>query len=827
MNITVLLTIIISVLAVAIFIGVAFLIRETREENEEKKLWKEAYKKADKFIEKLTLQEKINLLYGTENMKEITPLVPDAEKEAQKQYLCVGKIDPLTDRDFKGMCLQDGPAGVRFANGYAVSYQAASNTAATFNKTLFYEIGKSQGEECKKRGINTFLAPCMNMMRSPQGGRGWEGYGEDPYLSGVAGAHVTRGIQDAGVIACIKHFVGNDQETYRKASSSNMDLRTLMDVYVEPFYRAINDGHAGSVMAAYNALNNTYCYENKWLLTHVLREICGFQGFVVSDWWEVVSNTTATIEAGLDMNMPGGYDEGPYDGDNETLKKNYGRENSYWATFGKYIHDGKLEEKTITQAATRIIAAMYQMNQMDDYPDVDMYVNTITDDRKKLQREAATQSQVLLQNKDNTLPLKTDSEYTTKILVLGSDAKPRNCDGEGDFQCKTKTNEVYDGHMPLGYGSGTTDFKNNLVDPLTALNKLAEDTTLNLKISAFTDLITTYTYKNSDGDNVRAAAIEDKGAVANLTADTNYTLIFVSADSGEEYTVLEGTIGDRPNLTLFHECNELIEAVVAKKEDSDYTTKIIVIINAPSAVDVPWKDKVDAIIFSGFPGAESGNAIVDILFGYANPSGHLPFTWAEMDEYGASVPELENLKTLSTGKTFKDTYRYNGVDSVGRQDTLAGHSIHQVNYEDGLYIGQRWFNKHNKKPIYPFGFGLSYTTFSYSGLKLEMKKEGLFAKFYVRNRGWVKGSAVPMMFLTFPDYIGEYPEYILKGFEKVEVDPSETKEVTILADAHALSYFSVEKDNYVRVSKGKIKVYIAENGDPDQYKLKGEIKALW
>ena len=823
MNIAVILTIIISVVAVAIFVGVAFLVRETREENEEKKLWKDSYDKAEKFIKKLTLQEKINLLYGTENMKQITPIVKD---DSERQWLCVGKIDPMPDHDFKGMCLQDGPAGVRCAKGSAISYQGSSNTAATFNKTLFYLIGKSQGEECKIHGINTLLAPSMNLMRSPQGGRGWEGFGEDPYLSGVAGAQVTKGIQDAGVIACIKHFVANDQETYRKASSSNMDVRTLMDIYVEPFYRAIKDGHAGSVMASYNAINNTYVYESKWLLTHVLREICGFQGFVVSDWWEVVSNTTATIEAGLDMNMPGGYDEGPYGDDNPHLYDHYGRENSYWATFNQYVQDGKLEEKTITQAATRIIAAMYQMNQMDDYPSVDIWKNSITPERTQLQREAATQSQVLLQNNDKTLPIKLSS--ATKILVLGSDAKDRSaCNGEGDFQCLTNTSKVYNGHMPLGYGSGTTDFGSNLVDPLSVLEGLANTS---LTIISSTDLELT---TNDAGVNIYG--VEDiTKATDKMAIDIDYILIFVSADSGEEYIELEGTIGDRPNLTLFHQCNEFIEAIYNKKVNLITTAttavkdmKIIVIINAPSAVDIPWKDKVDAIIFSGFPGAQSGNAIVDILFGYENPSGHLPFTWAEMDEYGANIPELENKKVVADGKTFKDIYRYNGVDSAGRQDPLAGHSIHQVNYEDGLYIGQRWFNKYKKKPTYPFGFGLSYTTFGYSGLSLEMKKEGLFAKFYVRNRGSVKGSAVPMLFVTFPDYIGEYPEYILKGFEKVELEPSETKEVTILADAHALSYFSVEKDNYVRVSKGKIKVYIAENGDPDQYKLKGEIKALW
>ena len=839
MNLAVLLTIIISVIAVAIFIGVAFLVRETRSEDDEEKLWKDSYEKADKFIEKLTLKEKISLLYGTENMKEITPITPEppyATKDDQKRYLCVGKLDSFTSESnqyFAGMCLQDGPAGVRFSLKSSISWQASLNTAATFNKTLFREIGKAQGAENYAKGVNVMLGPCVGMMRCPQGGRGWEGYGEDPYLAGVAAAEVIKGIQSQNVIASLKHFIANDQETYRKSSSSNVDMAALMDVYVEPYYRAVHDGHVGSVMASYNAVNNTYVYESKQILTHILRDILGFQGFVVSDWWLVVSNATAIIESGLDMNMPGGYDEGPYSGD---LYAHYGRENSYWAAFEGYVHNGILDEEVITRAATRIIATMYQLNQKPDekdgYPSVDLYKYTITEEKKALQRLAATESQVLLKN-NGVLPIdvKTLKTKRRKVAIIGSDAKNRDaCAGEGDFNCITDNGEVYDGHMPLGYGSGTTTF-NYLVDPKSAIEarlneeKIGHEASVNLK--------TTSSRTKDDGSIYRISAIEDRDAATNLlgssTDDFGLAIIFLSADSGEEYISLEGTIGDRKNLDVFHEGNELVNAIVEKRKDlvksnvnKDF--QIVVVINAPGAVNVPWRDDVDAILYSGFPGAESGNAVVSVLFGDENPSGHLPFTWAEMEQYGASIPELENLNAInSNGDTFKSVYRYNGVDSVGRRDDKAGHGRLQVEYEDGLYIGQRWFNKMNKKPIYPFGYGLSYTTFEYSDLDLEMKKEGLEATFKIKNTGTVKGKAVPMMFLTFP--LDNYPKYILKGFEKVEIEAGETATVKVVADAHALSYFNVELDNYIRVCKDEIKVYIAENGDPDQHKLDGEVKA--
>ena len=838
MNLAVLLTIIISIIAVAIFIGVGFLVRETRSEDDEEKLWKDSYEKADKFIEKLTLKEKISLLYGTENMKEITPITPEppfATKDDQKRYLCVGKLDSFTSESnqyFSGMCLQDGPAGVRFSLKTSISWQASLNTAATFNKNLFREIGKAQGAENYAKGIHVMLGPCVGMMRCPGGGRGWEGYGEDPYLSGIAAAEVIKGIQSQNVIASLKHFVTNDQETYRKASSSNVGMAALMDVYVEPFYRAVRDAHVGSVMSSYNAINNTYVYESKLLLTHILREILGFQGFVVSDWWEVVSNTTATIEAGLDMNMPGGYDEGPYGGD---LYKHYGRENSYWAPFEAYVRNGILDEEVITRAATRIIATMYQLNQKPDekdgYPSIDLYKYTITEERKALQRQAATESQVLLKNND-TLPIDVTALKTKnkKVAIIGSDAKNRDaCAGEGDFNCITSNGEVYDGHIPLGYGSGTTTF-NYLVDPKSAIEARLNEEKIGHEASV--DLSITNTRTNDDGTTYKLSGIENINAATALfdNDDFGYAIIFLSAVSGEEYISLEGTIGDRNNLDVFHQGNELVDAIVEKRkklmaQNKDYF-KIIVVINAPGAVNVPWRDNVDAIIYSGFPGSESGNAVVAVLFGDENPSGHLPFTWAEMEQYGASITELENLNSInSNGDTWKSVYRYNGVDSDGRRDYKAGHSRLQIEYEDGLYIGQRWFNKMNKKPIYPFGYGLSYTTFEYSGLDLEMKKEGLEATFKIKNTGSVKGKAVPMMFLTFPESIGEYPKYILKGFEKVEIAAGETATVKVVADAHALSYFNVELDNYIRVCKDEIKVYIAENGDPDQHKLDGEVKA--
>ena len=294
-----------------------------------------------------------------------------------------------------------------------------------------------------------------------------------------------------------------------------------------------------------------------------------------------------------------------------------------------------------------------------------------------------------------------------------------------------------------------------------------------------------------------------------ITKQADVAIVFVKANSGEGVLDLENSKGDREDLNVWHGGNELIEKVAQANENT------IVVINAPSVVNVPWLDKVKGVLFSGFAGAEAGHAIADILFGNENPSSHLPYVWGKEDDYFTKI-KLKNTEIIENGNTYEEEYRYNGIDSAGLQDNRTGYDKEQYNYTEGLYVGQRWFNKKNITPIFPFGFGLSYTTFDYSDLKVNLKKEGLICEFKVKNTGSLPGKAVPMVFLSFPDNIGDYPKYIFKGYEKVELKAGEEKEVKIFVDDHALSYFNVNKNNYVRINEGKIKVYIAENGNPNE-----------
>ena len=246
----------------------------------------ESYIKAEKFISNLTFPNIINLLNFKININE-----------NKNVNLCEGQIASFNNNevDFKGMCIQDGTTGVRLSKGTGILWQSQINTAATFNETLMYEIGKAQGEESKIKGINTLLSPSVNIMKRPQNDILWESFGEDPFYSGVCASKIIKGIQDSGVIATIKHFLGNDQIKYEISNLSNNDINALMDVYVEPFYRAIHDADVRAVMAGNNTLNQTYCYENEYLLTNILRKNLSFKGFILSDLWDIYNNHVKII----------------------------------------------------------------------------------------------------------------------------------------------------------------------------------------------------------------------------------------------------------------------------------------------------------------------------------------------------------------------------------------------------------------------------------------------------------------------------------------------------------------------------------------------------
>ena len=367
-------------LVVAAVIGViVYVLTRKKDDDSSKELkfltWDQAIQKAKEKIKDLNQEEKLSLLYGTQNMQK------DPAEGG-----CAGVIDPIQDK-FDGICLHDGPSGVRFSKN-TQSWQAGLNTAATFNKTLMYEVGKAQGKEFREKGVNVILGPAMNIQRSPQGGRIWESFGDDPYLAGVAASQIIKGIQSNGVIACAKHFIGNDQETNRGGSSSNIKEQALWEIYMEPFYRSVKDAEVGSIMAGYNLVNNKPCVNNEKLVKDYLKTQLNFSGYVMSDWWAITSNDINVFLSGTDMNMPGG----------KINSKDYiGRDKSYWSEFKNHLDDQTFKDR-LDDAVVRILAPMFKLDQFNKnvkFPKIDLMKNTITEETKKLNRQAATESIVL------------------------------------------------------------------------------------------------------------------------------------------------------------------------------------------------------------------------------------------------------------------------------------------------------------------------------------------------------------------------------------------------------------------------------------------------
>jgi beta-glucosidase len=336
------------------------------------------------------------------------------------------------------------------------------------------------------------------------------------------------------------------------------------------------------------------------------------------------------------MNMPGGKEYGPFEEDRKYTS--YGRNNSYWSNLEQQVKEGKVSSERINEASKRIIATMYQMNQMEDFPEVNILKKTNTTERKALQRKAATESQVLLKN-DGILPLNISNLKT--IAVVGNDAFERDCIPSMLPQCLNDTNEVINGHIPLGFGSGVTNFE-YLVTPFDGIKNYAEKHNVEVKSSGKMNYIDEdRKLKNGTIYKINVTALEDIEGGIEAANNSDVVIVFVKASSGEEFVVLKEAIGDRRDLDVWYGGNELINNI------AEVNDNVIVVINAPATVNLPWKDKVRAIIFSGFPGAESGNAIADILFGEVNPSGHLPFVWAKDEEYCAQINALENLTVIN------------------------------------------------------------------------------------------------------------------------------------------------------------------------------------
>ncbi|KAI7873124.1 glycoside hydrolase superfamily [Mucor mucedo] len=628
---------------------------------------------------------------------------------------CVGNSGRTTGPDFPELCLQDSPLGMRFTDGVS-SGVAGINAAASFDREAIRKRGEYMGQEFRAKGAHVQLGPSMNMLRAPEGGRNWEAFGEDPFLVGVASAETIIGIQSQGV------------------HSANIDERTVQEVYLWPFKQAVDAGVA-SVMCAYNKINGVYACESDYAINKLLKDQLGFKGFVQSDW-SATHSTVDSANHGLDMTMPG------------DISFNSG--DSYFGrNLTNAVRSGQVNEDRVTDMAMRIVAAWYKsfpaVNIDSFRPNLDQHIN-VQGDHKDLIRQMGAASTVLLKNEDNILPLRTSG--IKKLAVIGSDAGPNphglNCEDHG---CNA-------GSLAQGWGSGTARYP-YLITPIDGIRNRAGnamDITEHLR------------------DN-------DFHIAAELASQANVAIVFVNSDSGEEFITVEGHVGDRNNLELWHDGDALIKAV------ADANQNTIVVVHSVGPVLMPWSNhpNIKAIVLPGLPGQESGNSLADILFGDVNPSGRLPYTIAsKYEDYPAKIDH---------GLSFT--------------------------YSEGINIGYRWFDKNNIKPLYEFGYGLSYTNFEYKNFALNqinLESQGdveVQASVTIQNTGMFDGAEIPQVYITFPE-IAQEPPQLLRGFEKVYLSKGVEQTVTFTFKKSELSYYSIDSHQWV-VPQGEFSVHFGSS----------------
>jgi beta-glucosidase len=632
--------------------------------------WEDAYAKAREFVSQLTLLEKVNITTGTGWMSE----------------RCVGNVGSVPRLNFRGLCLQDGPLGIRLAD-YNSAFPTGITAGASWSRALWKDRGIKMGAEFKGKGIDVALGPAAGPLgRFATGGRNWEGFSVDPYMAGVAFAQTIRGIQQSGVVATAKHWVGNEQEHHRQAGesqgrgydieeslSSNIDDKTMHEVYAWPFQDAVKAG-VGAVMCSYTQINNSYGCHNSKLNNGVLKGEYGFQGFVMSDWQAQHAGVDTAV-SGLDMTMPG-----------DTV---FNSGVSYWGSnLTLAVLNGTVPEWRLDDMTMRIMAAWFKVgNTVADQKDINFsswtratngYLHMaaqeapqqinfqvdVRDNHASHIRESAAKGTVILKN-EGALPLNKPKF----LAVFGEDAGPNPLGPNGcsDRGCASGT-------LAMGWGSGTAEFP-YLVAPDSALQEQA------LK----------------DGSRYESVLVNNWDRVGALASQPEVTaVVFANAGAGEGYIEVDGNAGDRKNLTLWLGGDELIKRVSAVNPNT------IVVLHTAGPVllgDYQKNPNITAIVWAGVPGQESGNAITDILYGKRSP-GRSPFSWGPSEEsYGTEILVQPN----------------------------NGRGAPQQDYTEGPFIDYRHFDAEAPNagdanaPIYEFGFGLSWSTFEYSNLQVEKR----------------------------------------------------------------------------------------------------------
>src|SRR2546426_10365900 len=799
----------------------------------------------ENLLRQMTLQEKVAMLAGTKTWYTV----------------------PVERLGIPSLKMSDGPNGARGAGGLTggvktACFPAGISLASTWNTDLLERVGQALARETKMKGAQVLLGPTVNIQRSPLGGRNFECFSEDPYLSARLAVAYIHGLQREGVGASIKHYVCNDEEFERFSLSSEVHERALREIYLQPFQTAVREAQPWTIMAAYNLVNGIPASEHPYLLTEVLRWEWGFDGVVVSDWFFSVKSTAASVNAGLDLEMPSPRWRGQ-----KLLEA---------------VERGEVAEATIDSSVRRLLqllvkAGLFEHREQGPEQALDL------PEHRALIREAGAEGIVLLKNEHNLLPLQP--EHFTSLAMIGPNAKVAQIMGGGSAQVNAHYAVTpFDGimakvgdHVIVHYEQGCTNYKllplldgdlllagmqgtehglaveffntpdftgtpvHREIQPKSELSWFGEmpagvnpqqfslratgrfipresgDYTFGLISIGRSRLsidgqqvIEKWTEQTSGGDFLGMGGSEAQATVT-LEAGRAYLLTLelskseavplgavrlgclrpVPADAIERAVaaavasdvaiVCVGFGGDwqsegfdRPNMDLPGKQDALVEQVAAANP------RTIVVLNTGSPITMPWLEQVAAVVQAWYPGQECGNAIADVLFGETNPSGKLPQTFPVR---------------LEDNPAYLNFPGENG----------------KVYYGEGLFVGYRYYDKKHIAPLFPFGFGLSYTIFSYSSLHLSARQIGpdetLQVSIDITNTGQRTGKEVVQLYVRDQQASLQRPEKELKAFTKVQLEPGERKIVTLSIARDALAYYDDLAHEWV-AEAGEFEVFV-------------------
>ncbi|MBN1877793.1 MAG: glycoside hydrolase family 3 C-terminal domain-containing protein [Anaerolineae bacterium] len=796
--------------------------------------------RVEALLAQMTLKEKVSLLSGKNDWQTV----------------------PIARLGIPSLTMTDGPHGVRATNtgpervsGPATSFPTGVSMASSWDPDLIERVGEALAEETRALGCDILLGPCVNIVRTPLAGRNFESYTEDPYLAGRIGVAWVKGLQRKGVGASLKHYACNNQEIERSRGNSIVDERALREIYLAQFETVVKEARPWTVMCSYNRINGVYASQNDYLQNKILRDEWGFEGVVISDWG-ANHTITESVQGGLDVEMPG-------------PAKYYGR------LMEEAVRNWQIDEVTVDNAVRRILRLLIISGRMDDEAQIpEGSLNTF--EHQTLARELAEASITLLKNEGEVLPLKDvktvavfgpnaaecriggggssylEPPYRVSPLEgikakLGDGVKivyEQGCDNFvnppalkpeyltlpdgsgagllGEFfnspDCRgepvaTRVDAKLDDwriHTPEGIdrkvfsvrwtGTMTVPVSGRYVLKLRNANtcrlslddklllETAPDPTTwfpggeaqdyvvleagkayNLKVEYMKSAEIEFTMLNllcayaPDPDNRIDHAVE-------LAKQADVALIFGGMAQGFES---EGH--DRPNMELPGNQNDLIHAVAA------VNSKTVVILNVGSPVEMPWVDEVAGVVLAYYPGQEGGNAIANILTGVVTPSGKLTVTYPEC---------------------YEDNPTY--INYPGTKEVLYG---------EGIFVGYRYYDMKDVVPLFPFGHGLSYTTFEYSNLQVPetvQKGASVVVSVTVKNTGEVAGQEVVQLYVADKESSLVRPLKELKGFQKVALEPGESKTVSFTLDQRALSFYDPYQKQWV-AEPGKFKVLIGSS----------------